>query len=163
VRFVQDHNFASRSRRRVPHHLAQLADLVDAAVRRRVDLNHVQRGPRRNIFARIALPARLRCRPLHAIQRFRQDPRRRRFSHAPRPRKNVRVRHAVILDRVFQCFCYVLLADEIVKRLRAPLAGYDLVAHLRVLSDSFSVLSEYKKPHSFSNISTSDLRLTTKN
>src|SRR6266566_3463691 len=84
-------------------------------------------------------------------------------SHAPHPRKNVRVRHAVILDRVFQCFCYVLLADEIVKRLRAPLAGYDLIAHLRVLSDSFSVLSEYKKPHSFSNISTSDLRLTTKN
>jgi len=41
VRFVQYHNFASRSRRRVPHHLAQLADLVDAAVRRRVDLNHV--------------------------------------------------------------------------------------------------------------------------
>ena len=144
MRFVEYHNFASRSRRRVPHHLAQLADLVDAAVRRRVDLNHVQRSPRRNLFAGIALPARLRRRPLHAIQRLRQDPRRRRFSHAPRPRKNVRVRHAVILDRVFQRLGYVLLADEIVKRLRAPLAGYDLVAHGKVFSCQFSVFSKEK-------------------
>src|SRR5260370_3655621 len=84
------------------------------------------------ISAGVALPARLRRRPLHAIQRFRQDSRRRRLSHAPRSRKNVRVRHAVILDRVSKRLGYVLLADEIVKRLLAPLAGYDLVAHGKV-------------------------------
>jgi len=55
------------------------------------------------------------------------------------------VRHAVILDRVFQRLGYVLLADEIVKRLRTPLAGYDLVAHLLVLGCSFSVLSKKQK------------------
>jgi len=55
------------------------------------------------------------------------------------------VRHAVILNRVFQCLGYVLLADEIVKRLRAPLAGYDLVALGKVFSYQFSVLSEEKQ------------------
>ena len=44
------------------------------------------------------------------------------------------MRNAVILDGVFQRFGYMLLADEIVECLRAPLAGYDLVAHLRVFS-----------------------------
>jgi hypothetical protein len=47
------------------------------------------------------------------------------------------VRHAVILDRVFQRLGDVLLADEIIERLRAPLAGYDLVAHWKVLSSKF--------------------------
>jgi len=59
------------------------------------------------------------------------------------------VRHAVILDRVFQRLCYVLLADEVVKRLRTPFAGYDLVAHLFVLRCSFSVLSENENPFIF--------------
>jgi hypothetical protein len=62
------------------------------------------------------------------------------------------VRHAVVLDRVLQRLGYVLLADEIVKRLRAPLAGYDLVAHGKVFSFQFSVFSAEKtwriSPHS---------------
>src|SRR6266567_1446864 len=65
-------------------------------------------------------------------------------SHSPRPRKNVGVCHTVILDRVLQGFGYVLLADEIVERLRAPLAGYDLIAHGKVLSRQFSVFSKQK-------------------
>jgi hypothetical protein len=38
----------------------------------------------------------------------------------------------------------VLLADEIVERLRAPLAGYDLVAHGKVFQ--FSVVTKEKNP-----------------
>ena len=58
------------------------------------------------------------------------------------------MRNAIILDGIFQRFRYVLLADEIVESLRAPLAGYDLVAHGRVFSSQFSVLSKDKKPRS---------------
>src|SRR6184192_3463226 len=42
VRFVEDHDLGAGSRGRITHHLAQLADLVDAAVRGCVDLNDVE-------------------------------------------------------------------------------------------------------------------------
>jgi len=43
----------------------------------------------------------------------------------------------------------MLLADEIVKRLRAPFAGYDLVAHGKVFSSQSSVVSAEKEFTSF--------------
>src|SRR5229473_2438108 len=64
---------------------------------------------------------------------------------AARARKNVRVRHAVIFDRVLQRFGYMLLADEIVERLRTPLAGYDLVAHKIRFSSQFLIISGEKR------------------
>jgi len=50
--------------------------------------------------------------------------------------------HAIILDRVFQRLGYVLLSDKILERLRAPLARYDLVAHMQIFSFQFSVVSD---------------------
>src|SRR5271166_1425256 len=39
------------------------------------------------------------------------------------PEKNVRVRHAIVLDRVLQCFRDVFLPDEVRERLRPPFPG----------------------------------------
>jgi hypothetical protein len=129
VRFVENHHFAARRSRRVTHHLAQFANLVDAAVRSRVDFNHVERGSRRDLLAGIAFAARLGRRPLRAIQRFGQDARRRRFAHAPRAGKNVRVRHAIVADRVGQRLRDVLLPDQIPERLWPPLPCNHLIGH----------------------------------
>ena len=43
VRFVDDVDFHPHRRRRELHRVAQRADLVDAAIARRVDLQHVER------------------------------------------------------------------------------------------------------------------------
>jgi hypothetical protein len=70
------------------------------------------------------------------------------------------MRHAVVFDRVFKRFRYVLLADQIVERLRAPLAGYDLVAHLLVFSLSFLAK---QKSSIILELLTSDIRSKNKN
>ena len=141
VRFVENHHFRPRSRRRVAHHLAQLADLVDAPVRSRIDFNDVKRSSRGNFFARVAHAARFRRRPFHAVQRFRQDSGGGGFSHATCAGKNVRVRHAVVHDGVLQRLGDVLLPDKVLKCLWPVLPGDDLIAHFEVFSSRYSVVS----------------------
>src|SRR5208282_498246 len=121
---------------------AQLANLVNAAIRSRVNLNHVQRRPRRNLLARIALAARLGRRPVHAVQRLGQDARRRGFPHAARSRKNVRVRHAIRFDRVGQRFRDVALPHQIRKRLRPPFSRNHLVSHTCLGALPFAVIAK---------------------
>jgi len=60
--FIQDHNFAARSRRSVSDHFSQFANLVDAAVGCGVNFNDVQRIPSRDFFAGVAHTARRGCR-----------------------------------------------------------------------------------------------------
>src|SRR5579859_4723638 len=102
VSFIEKHHLASRCCRGIAHHLAQFADLIDAAVRGRVDFDHVQRGSRGNFLAGIALAAWLRRRPFCAVHGLRQNPRRRRFSYAACAGKNIRMRDAIVFDRVGQ-------------------------------------------------------------
>ena len=111
VRFVENHHFAAGSRRRVTDHLAQFANLVDAAVGSRVDFDDVERSAGGDFAAGIAHAAGFRGRSVHAIQRLGENARRGGFSHAARAGKNVSVRHAVVVDRVGQRFGYVLLPD----------------------------------------------------
>src|SRR6266567_3884691 len=108
--------------------------------RGRVDFNYIERSPRCNLFTGIAFSAGLRRRSFHAIQGFCQNARRCGFSNSARAGENVRVCYAIILDRVFQRLGYVLLSDKILEPLRAPLARYDLVAHMEVFSFQFSVV-----------------------
>ena len=71
------------------------------------------------------------------------------------------MRHAIVLDGVRERFCDVLLPDEILEGLWAPLSGYDLVAHLEVFSRTRSVLVRARK-HILLNISDFDLPLRAK-
>jgi len=50
-------------------------------------------------------------------------------------RKNVRVRHAIIANRVLQSFRDVPLPDKIAERLRPPLSRNDLIAHRKLLQN----------------------------
>jgi hypothetical protein len=51
------------------------------------------------------------------------------------------MRHAIVLDGIRQRFRYMLLPDKILEGLRAPLSGYDLVAHGEIFNRECSALS----------------------
>ena len=132
MRFVEDHDLIARGGRGVAHHLAQFADLVDTAVRRRVNFDDIERSARGDFAAGVAFIAGLDRWALGAVERFGQDACRGRLAHAARPGKNVGVGDAVVLDGVFESGRDVLLADDFAESLRAPLPGDDLVAHKRI-------------------------------
>src|SRR5205807_10489914 len=71
--FVKDVNFEAVPSWAVPRRLAQFANLVDAAIRGRVNLNHVNRIPGANLRTAVAYSARFRHRPTRgpAIQSHR--------------------------------------------------------------------------------------------
>ena len=130
VRFIQNHNFVAAIRRRVPHHLAQFANLIDTAVRRRINLDHVQRPPLRNLPARSACSIRIGRGPFLAVQCLGQNSRRRGFAHTAHARKNIRVRHPVRIDGVRDSPGDVLLAYDFTEGLRAVFAGNNLITHV---------------------------------
>ncbi len=129
MRFVEDHHFVAAGGGRVAHHFAQFANLIDAAVRGRVDFEHVERSSRGNFAAGVAGVVGLGGRALRAVERFGENARRGGLSHAAHARKNVRVRHAIRLDRVRERLGDVLLADEVAERLRPVFSRDDFIAH----------------------------------
>ena len=129
VGFVQDDHAVAPPGGGVADHLAQLADLVNAAIAGRVDFHDVQRATGGDVAAEAALIARLGRRPLLAVQRLGQDARRGRLSHAALAGKNVRGRDAPGLYGVCQRACDVLLPRDIFEPLRPPFPCNHLVAH----------------------------------
>ena len=59
MRFINDEDLVAVARRAIPDVFAQLAHLVDAAIRGRVDLDHVDAVAGGDLFATGALAARL--------------------------------------------------------------------------------------------------------
>src|SRR5262249_34147641 len=76
-----------------------------------------------------ALVAGLRGRPALAVERLRQQPRRRRLADAPRPGEEERVGYAVRGDRGLERPRDVLLTDDVLETLRPEAAGEYLVGH----------------------------------
>jgi len=129
VRFVDDVHLVTSFRRRGVHGaLAQVAGIVHAAVRSRVELDHIQiGGARPDTRARVARAARLAGDPRGiaplAVQRHRQDARRGRLPHAARPREQIAVRDAARRDRSAQRRSDVGLDNQIGEPLGAVFAG----------------------------------------
>ena len=124
-------SFVASAGGRVSHHLAQFANLIDAAVGGRIDFNHVEGISEADLAAGIALVAGFRGGPLRAVERFGENARGGCFAHAARSGKNVGMRHSPGLDGVGQRARDVLLPDHVAKRLRPPFSRDDLVAHSR--------------------------------
>ena len=83
--------------------------------------------------------ARIGRRPVHAVQRPRQDARRRRLADAARSGEHERLREPAARQRVAQRPRHRLLSDDVVELLRPPLARDDLVGHFRVQSSDFGL------------------------
>ena len=124
VRFVDDEDAVPRLRRCVERAVAQLAGVIDAAVAGGVEFDDVDAarpvGGQR--YARVAHAAWRRRRPLHAVQRARQDPRRRRLPAAPRTGEQVRVVDPPGRQRRGQRLGDVLLPDHLGEGRRSVLA-----------------------------------------
>ncbi len=123
VRLVEDVDLRAPLDRLEDDALADLADVVDPALRGGVHLDHVERAAVRD---READRARLvgrgrRARRSRAVERLREDPRHRRLAGPARPGEEVRLPHLVVLDRVLQRPDDRLLADDLVEPLRAVL------------------------------------------
>ena len=71
-------------------------------------------------------------RAVHAVQRPRQDARRRGLADAARAGKDERLRQPAAGERVAERRRDVLLPDHILEALRAPLAGEHLIRHWRL-------------------------------
>ena len=67
--------------------------------------------------------------PLRAVERFGEDARGGRLSHAAHAGENVCVRHAIRLDGVRERLGDVLLADNVAEGLRPIFSRDDFIAH----------------------------------
>ena len=127
VRFVDDEDFVAVARRPVAYVFPQLAHLVDAAIRCRVDLDHIRRVPRRHFQAACAHAAGVNGWALNTVEASRQDPGDRGFPGAALSGKNVAVGDPLLQNRIFERRADVFLADQFRKRLRTVFPGNDLV------------------------------------
>jgi len=132
VDFVDDVDLVAPRRRRVDGVLEQLRHLVDAAVRRRVELDAVDEAPGVDARARLARAARARLHAALAVQRLGQDARDRRLADAARAGEQVRVMQPTRFERVRERAHDVLLADQGVEVPGSPLAGQREMGHVGI-------------------------------
>ena len=122
MNLVDDVDLEARLRRGELHRLAQTADVIHAVVRGTVDLDHVEGVAAHDLEAEVARVARLRRRPLLAVERLGEEPREGGLADAARSYKEIGMRHAVALDRVRQGAGDVFLPDDVGKLPGTPLA-----------------------------------------
>ena len=141
VHFVDDVDLEPPVRRPVPGRLAQVTDLVDAVVGSSVDLHHVKAVAGGDFAAAVTGAARLHRGAFLAVQRLGEDTGERGLPRPARPHEDVRMGDPPGFDRVPQCAGHVLLADDILELLRAPLARQHLVRHKTPVTDSAKALT----------------------
>ena len=129
VRLVEDVDLPAPGRGRIAHALAQVADVVDGAIRRRVHLDHVERGAGGDGAAGLALAARRDRGAVHAVERAGEDLGERGLSGSARAHEEVGVMDAVGLDGVAERTHHVLLAHHLVEVLRAVAAVKGHLTH----------------------------------
>jgi hypothetical protein len=108
------------------HHFA---NVVDAGMTGRVDLEHVDVASLRDLDTRVTRATRLRRLALHAVQRLGQYPRGRRLAASSWTGEHERMRDAAARNRVAQRARHRLLADDLIEALWTPFAGEDLIGH----------------------------------
>src|SRR5205814_7594513 len=121
VRLVEDVDLVPPLDRLQDGVVADVADVVDSALRRGVHLDHVERGAVPDRLADVAGGVGLRRRPLLAVERLGEDPRERRLAGAPRAREQIRLADLAGVDRVLERPHDRLLPDDLVEALRAVL------------------------------------------
>jgi hypothetical protein len=121
VRLVDDVDLVAALDRREEGSLPQIAGVVHTAVRRRVDLDHVDAAgtAARQVGARLAHPARLGDRAFLAVDGTGEDPRTGGLSTPARSGEQVGMIDPVVAQRVTQRRRDMILPDHLSERLRA--------------------------------------------
>jgi hypothetical protein len=122
VRLVEDVDLVAALDRLEDDPLADLADVVDATLRRCVHLDHVEGGAARDRDTCVAHAVGIRRRALGAVERLGEDAGQRRLTGSARAREEVRLAHLPCRDRVPQGADDGLLAHHFVEVLRAIFA-----------------------------------------
>ena len=127
VRLVEDVDLASELARRVRQALAQVADVVDAAVARGVDLDQVEGRALADRDAGRARVAGVAVLEVRAVDGLGQDPGERRLARAARPDEQDGMADPLGSDGVAQRLDDGLLADDLAEGLGTPAAVESLV------------------------------------
>src|SRR5258708_2161160 len=136
MRLIQNVNLEAVASGAIPGGLTQFANFIYTPVGGRVNFDYVYRIAGANLCARITNAARLRHRILRrtAIQGHSQNTRDSGLPNSAMSAKNVAVRRASLLDRIFQRAGDVLLSDHLGESLRTIFAGEDLIAHEKAVT-----------------------------
>src|SRR5262249_20213710 len=118
--------------RRVLHVLAERPDLLDAAIRGAVDLDHIDERPGEPLDAHRALTAGLGSGARGAQECARQQPGGRRLADAARAGEQVGMRDPAGGQRVAKRTRDRVLPDDRVEGLRPPLPSENLIAQMTV-------------------------------
>jgi len=129
VDLVDDEDPAAALAGRVLGHVPQLADVVDARVAGRVDLQHVQVAALGDGQAGVALAAGIPLAVLGAVQGLGQQPRHRGLAAAAGPGEEVGVTQLVLAHGSTQGVSYMGLPHNLAKGLGTVFPGYRLVRH----------------------------------
>ena len=129
VDFVNDVDLVLRLARRELHLFDQVAHIVHAGMRRRVNLNQVQRPPLGQAAADGALAAGPLVRRGGAVDGARQDAGDGRLAGPARPGKQVGMRHAACRQGVTEGLENMGLADDVLERVRPPASIQGLRCH----------------------------------
>ena len=129
--FVDHEHFVLADHRRVLSLFQKIADVIDTGIRSRIDFNHIHRMTARNIETAFALSTRNQRITARAVQRFRQDACRGRFTDTTGSRKKERMMQTTADDCIFNRLRDMLLANQIVERFRSPFARHCNISHTR--------------------------------
>jgi hypothetical protein len=131
VSFVENEDLKAVAGWAIAGGLAQLTDLLDAAIGGRVDLNDIYRVSGPDLGARLAYPARLRhCMVRRAaIQSHSQDASYGGLADTPMATEYIAVCGPPLLDSILKGLGDMFLPNDLGKRLRPVFAGQNLVAH----------------------------------
>ena len=123
--FVDDVDFEAVAGRTVAQVLDNRAGVVDLAIGRAVDLDHVERAAGANLDAGRAFAARIGRRAAFAVEASRHDSRGGGLADAANPGEQKGVRDPAGLERLDQRAGHMLLADQVIEALGAPFARED--------------------------------------
>src|SRR5215469_17202767 len=114
--------------------VAQLANLIDTAIRCGIDLDYIDRATFADFDARVANSTRLRRRRVSqtTVERHRQNTRDGGFPNATMAAEDVAVCDPLLCNCILQRARDMLLPDYVRKLLRSILAGENLISHGRI-------------------------------
>ena len=138
VHFVDQIDFVAADGRRVARVIENIAHVVDAGVRRRIELEQIDESTGVDFHACRTDAAGCRRDAVDAVEALREDARDRRLADAARSGQQIRVMQPPALERIGERRDDVFLTGKLGEGFRPPLAREDLIAHRIVTTEELA-------------------------